>query len=769
MKTCERKNTAESEKTDSINKKAKIKADKAAVKEKKKQEKERRKKNKKGIKNFEESGDDLFREKSVKDIIAANGINPNILEYMTLEDGGQKVYLMLLYIYQLPKRATFADTFSALFQVPGVTSNVFVDPISRGRATKKLDKRIQGLESEELEANDKHDTNRYRRMSKKRAEAEQWAADVEADENKIYEVTFLFSMHATSLDALNRKAADFWSLGKEKGVELMSCYAVHPEAFLSAEPLNRLYDTSNGIIKGNIAAKHIMDKRSLATIFNHTSSGFRHDNGIFAGYNLDTGHPFMWNPYDRSHNGFGVIFTGKTGTGKSATIKELAGRRVDFGAKGVIIDYDAVGTIGEYAAFTYKEGGVVYQLSSKSKNILNPYELDVEMEYDEILNKEFLTLNLLQKLAELCNILLTMIKAGKEFSDAADVIFLEEIVNEINAELYAERGIIEGNPDSLYTVGAVYEDGKLISGRVKKTMPTIHEFYVKLLEKKKNNHDKFSARAYAVLAASLKKYVRELYICGETLREFDREEYEQLKVVEGNKHVYVDLDGKEHLVSVIKGVSPYYDGQSTITVNKDTPVFDIDLSQLPKDDKPVAQAIALSYVNENIIKKNSSNPHDVQELILILDEAHNLFKFKEAVVFLAMIYRQARKRHVSPWTITQELTDFKGSKETEAIIKQSTAKFILKQDFQDRDYIAKATPLTDGQIDRLLKLGGDPNDKEASDARKGEVCLIDNDKVVFIKMVYLKSTEASFVETDVVNRQKLFEAMSKMEWGENYG
>lgn len=569
--------------------------------------------------------------------------------------------------------------------------------------------------------------------------------------------------------ALNRKAADFWSLGKEKGVELMSCYAVHPEAFLSSEPLNRLYDTSNGIIKGNIAAKHIMDKRSLATIFNHTSSGFRHDNGIFAGYNLDTGHPFMWNPYDRSHNGFGVIFTGKTGTGKSATIKELAGRRVDFGAKGVIIDYDAVGTIGEYAAFTYKEGGVVYQLSSKSKNILNPYELDVEMEYDEILNKEFLTLNLLQKLAELCNILLTMIKAGKEFSDAADVIFMEEIVNEINAELYAERGIIEGNPDSLYTVGAVYEDGKLISGRVKKTMPTIHEFYVKLLEKKKNNHDKFSARAYAVLAASLKKYVRELYICEETLREFDREEYEQLKVVEGNKRVYVDLDGKEHLVSVIKGVSPYYDGQSTITVNKDTPVFDIDLSQLPKDDKPVAQAIALSYVNENIIKKNSSNPHDVQELILILDEAHNLFKFTEAVVFLAMIYRQARKRHVSPWTITQELTDFKGSKETEAIIKQSTAKFILKQDFQDRDYIAKATPLTDGQIDRLLKLGGDPNDKEASDARKGEVCLIDNDKVVFIKMVYLKSTEASFVETDVVNRQKLFEAMSRMEWGKNYG
>lgn len=720
-----------------------------------------KKKNGKAIKHIEENGEELFKEKNIKELIAPNGVNPNILEYMTIEDGGQKVYVMLFYVYQMPRRATFADTFSALFNVPGVTSNVYVEPISRGRATKRLDKRIQGLEAEELEANDKGDTNRFRRMSKKREETEQWAADVESDENKIFEVTFLFSLHDISLDALNRKAADFYSLGKEKGIELMSCYSAHPEAFLSAEPLNRQYNLSKGLIQGNVAKKHVMDKRSLATIFNHTSAGFRHKNGVFAGYNLDTGHPFMWDPYDRSHNGFGVVFTGKTGTGKSATIKELAGRKVDFGARTVIIDYDAVGTIGEYVPFTYKQGGVVYQLSAKSKHILNPYELDVEMEYDELIDKEYPALNLLEKLESLRNIMFTMVKAGKNFADAADEIFLEDIINEINAELYASREIVDGEPESLYTMGAVYMDGKITSGKIKKKMPTIHDFYVRLLEKGQGYHDKGYAKAYAVLKAALKRYVRELYICEDTLREFTREEYEQLKVVKEDRHVYTDSDGNERVVKEIKGISPYYDGQSTINVDKDTPVFDIDLSQLPGGEKLVAQTIALTYVSENIIKKNSINPHNVQELILIIDEAHNLFRYPDAVAFLAMIYRQARKRNVSPWTITQELTDYKGSKDTEAILKQSTAKFILKQDFQDRSYIAEVTPLTEGQIDRLLRLGGDPSDKEASDARKGEVCLVDNDKVIFIKMVYLKSTEASFVETDAVNRQKLYEAMSK--------
>ena len=56
---------------------------------------------------------------------------------------------------------------------------------------------------------------------------------------------------------------------------------------------------------------------------------------------------------------------------------------------------------------------------------------------------------------------------------------------------------------------------------------------------------------------------------------------------------------------------------STIDVSADIPMLDIDLSQLPKGDKPVAQTVAMNYLNENFIKRNSVNPKKVQNMIFI--------------------------------------------------------------------------------------------------------------------------------------------------------
>lgn len=734
-------------------------AELVAVKEQKRLEKKRKKTT---MKNIEEADDDLFDEKNrnAKDLVAANGVNPCPLEYMEINDGGQKLYVMVMYVHKLPKTTTFGVTFPALFNFPNVTSSVHVEPVSKGRATKKLDKQVMGIESEEDAAQNQHDSNRYRRMNRKRVDKERWATEVEGDMNRLYEVSFFFGLYDKTIDGLNIKATDFMLKAREKGIDLMSCYSEHPEAFLSLEPTNGTFKLMKGPIGVNIGKKHILDKRSLAHIFNHTNTGFRHKNGVFAGYNLDTGYPFMWDPYDRSHNGYGVVYAGQTGTGKSATVKEMLTRKVDFGAKGVIIDCDAVGSIGEYVLTAYREGGTVYQMGAKSKNILNPYELDEEMDYDETTDTEWRTLDLNGKLSDLRNIMLTMVTGGKQFG-AKDEQFMEEIITNINRALYNERGIRDGEPDSLYTTGTVYRDGRLVSGQVKKTLPTIHDFYIKLLKERRANRLKNHIDAYDIIVAAMREnYVRELYICNDTFKEFSKEEYEKLPINKYGVRYY--SDGKsEHEVSEVKGITPYYDGQSTIKYNRDTPVFDIDLSQIKDEDKPVAQMVALSFVTENILKKNSINPHKTAEVILILDEAHRLFKYAKSLEFLESNYRTARKRHISPWTITQSIRDFELNAQTKTIFNQSVTKFLFKHEPGDRKFIAEVTPLNEGQIDRLLTLGGDPDDKEASDARRGEVCLIDNRKIAFIKMVYLKKTEAEFVETDAVNRKKLFEAMGR--------
>lgn len=92
------------------------------------------------------------------------------------------------------------------------------------------------------------------------------------------------------------------------------------------------------------------------------------------------------------------------------------------------------------------------------------------------------------------------------------------------------------------------------------------------------------------------------------------------------------------------------------------------------------------------------------------------------------------------------MKDYQRMPETEALLKQSATKFVFKQDFQDRAWIKEALNITNGQADRILELGGDPSDQ--SEERKGEVCIVDNGKVCFCKVDYLKSAEAVFVETD---------------------
>ena len=62
------------------------------------------------------------------------------------------------------------------------------------------------------------------------------------------------------------------------------------------------------------------------------------------------------------------------------------------------------------------------------------------------------------------------------------------------------------------------------------------------------------------------------------------------------------------------------------------------------------------------------------------------------------------------------------------------------------------TPLNASQIERVLTLGINPKDTEVTDEEKnrkrGEVCIIDKGRPAFIKMDYLRETEAGYVETD---------------------
>ncbi len=357
-------------------------------------------------------GEALFysERKTVRELVSPMGVNPNPLDYMVIHDNGLSLYTMCFYIDKLPKNATFASTFAPIFNFPEITSSVFINPMTGGKSSRQLDKRIISLDTERISAEKDGDRNRYRKIMGKMNDAEAFAQDVESGDNRLYEVSFLFTVQSVELDRLRLITSDIHNRAREKGIELSACYGVHPEAFVSGYPTNRVFKAGIGPVTSNVIKKHVFDKGALCTLFNHTRSSFSHKGGIVAGRDMSTGQLVTFNIYDASHTGFGLLICGKTGTGKSATIKMYLSRYIDFDYRIRSIDFESRGTIGEYGIMAEAVGGINFQIKQNSRHIINLFEVDEEEVFDEVTGTEYAAFRLNERIVDIVNMLLLIIK-----------------------------------------------------------------------------------------------------------------------------------------------------------------------------------------------------------------------------------------------------------------------------------------------------------------------------------------------------------------------
>lgn len=684
------------------------------------------------------------RVSEARRMVAPDGINPNPLSYTILHDGGHDIYVRSFTIDTLPKRTVFASTFPALFNFDRTTSSVFIEPITEGRASHLLDGRIVEIETNIITAEKNADRNQIRKLSAKLRDAEDWAHRIETGENSLYHVYFLFTIMAESLDVLNRRTDAFRNLAKERQITLSCCYSLQAECYLSGLPLMYRYQSAIGPIRSCGLKRHTLDKLSLASIFNHTQDSFFHSQGIIIGRNMNTGLPVAFDVYDKKHNGYNLVFAGMTGTGKSACMKILASRYITKnGYRFVCIDSQAKGNRGEYAMLTDMMCGTNFEIRSNTGNVINLFDLDIEEEWTEI-SGSYEVLRLQDKITNAKSDLMTLIQGGRVSADFSLLIHIERIVTDTIAELYEDLKIYDNVVESIYETGKGFKDGVLTSGKVKKKMPVLSDFYKKILQKSKKNNVQEHRKAYRIILDSLKDRIRELYYCPDCMTFYSRSEWDRMKRV-------CTCGSKMHR---IRGSKAYYDGQSTIRMKDKERFTNIDISQLPEEEKPIARQIALSFVNEQFIKRNAINPKKTECLGVIVDEVNQNFAIKSAITSLDYVARTSRKRLVSLWTATQALMDYNCCLETEALLKQAAAKFVFKQSYSDREYVQHTLNLTNGQVDKVLELGGDP--QEESISRKGEVCIVDNGKVCFCKIDYLQAAEAVFVETDPHVIQKMY-------------
>lgn len=154
------------------------------------------------------------------------------------------------------------------------------------------------------------------------------------------------------------------------------------EGFKSCLPLgqDRLYVTRN------------MDTSSLASTFPFTSAVLTQNKGVMYGVNQQNGSLIIFDRF--SLENANEVVLGKSGAGKSYTIKLEITRQYMLGAEIIVIDPE-----GEYETLTPVLGGEVVDFSSSSAIKINPFDLsDVYEEGENQIGLKILSLHGLLKI-----------------------------------------------------------------------------------------------------------------------------------------------------------------------------------------------------------------------------------------------------------------------------------------------------------------------------------------------------------------------------------
>ena len=614
------------------------------------------------IDSIKKEEDSIFKrnEKDIKSLIAPGGIDASYTNHLEIASSRTR-YARSMVVANLPRMCTFPEFLRGMYTFGDINVSVFINPVSEASSQTDLNRTINELESERIVALDRGDINRERIIAQKRMEAEELRDAIAAGFNKLFDSSIIATIFAYSMDELDRYTELLSNEMSKNLIDIKPAWAIQDEAFRSNLPFS-----------DNILTKsHTFDRRAMSTVFPFFNSEVGHENGIPLGFNKQTGLPILYDNFSSSLNNYNMVIFGKSGAGKSVTIKTITARSaVLMGIESLALDAE-----GEYGIVAEALGGVNVTLSPNSKTVINLFDIEPESIKDEITGKERTVLSVENKVEDVTNGLLTMARGSTRSQEVNELT--KQIISESVAEEYAALGITN-NVESLYERD---DKGKIdISqnylGRTKKQMPTIGSWYKRICRKATENENPDYRFHYSYLVKVMKQYVREY-----------------------------------------QGQMAYFDGQSTFELLDGVPFINIDISQLEERfARPLAQQIMLSWVWEKYVKKNSEDKTKAAKKRVLVDEAWMLLPYPEAVDFLNTMARRARKRNVSLAVISQKFQDFYEKQEVQAVLTSSDTKLFLAQDKSEIQYLKEVFKLSEGEAgflitcnrgEGLLKVGGD--------------------------------------------------------------
>lgn len=743
---------------------------------------------------FEIEGDIVNRKQALDDVIGCAGIDTSPTSYTIINDcDGTEYFVRCFTLNSMPNKTTFSITFQSIIKFPQLKTRVFIIPEAEDVTKKKLDKHIDILDGETDSAIKARQRSRARSLRNQLGETEKWVNAIEDGVQKFYNVKFLFVLYNTSLEGLNIASSELYLQAKNKGMDITAAYACHAEAFLSGIPICKPYNAEFGIVKQAPLKTLHLSRGSVADLFEHTDSEFRHKSGVPIGRTLSNGSPIFHSPFDRTHkNGYGIIFAGMTGSGKTTLIKIFAKRlhNTASGYRFAIIDSQRRANRGEYSSLADDLNGVCHVIKHNSPNIINLCEVSVQTEYDENTGKTYEALHLAERKSVIVDHLFVAMQGVSSDEHSSEIeykhqVWMRRILTDILDKLFAEAEIYDGQPESLYVESKRVDDkGHMVTARVKKKLPTIGRIYreimlidhmarpVKYEKLAESNSTQYRSDAYReavdLMIASLKDYVhcQAYYETDDHALHFVSEDvYAALPYGKGKKKQYLD-NGKLYDITAIEGNRDYFDGQSTVEFSTECPCTNFDISALPENERPVARQITLGFITEEFSKNNATNFNSdtSDKLVIILDENQENYKLPFMRKCMDDGYRTNRKRNVSMWISQQAASDGSQYEEiVQGVFDNTPMRFLFKQPEKDIDWLVEHTTLNHKQATRVTTIGwpdnlsNDPDEAmHEIEQHVGECCLIDGNAVRFFKVEISEQTEGNLVASNKYTLDQLY-------------
>ena len=610
-------------------------------KEKRKTLENKKENQEKLINTVDKNINNLENNKStLHDLLAPSGIDATHFDYLEIFSKVAR-FARTFYVTTLPSQATFPYFLSGIYEFGDVNTSVYITPIPENSSINDLNKTIVELESERVVANNRGDINRLSVLGTKQAEAEELRDQIAAGYNKLFDATIICTLFAYSKMELDKYSEILAMEASKNQIGLKTAWALQEEGFKSNLPLN----------DNKISRRHTFDRGSMATVFPFVNAEAGMDTGIPIGINKQTGLPLIFDNFSSSLTNYNMIIFGKSGSGKSVTIKTIMARSaILMGVENLVLDAE-----GEYVVVAEALRGINVDISPTSNTIINIFDIETEIVKDEITGKEHVELNVENKVEDVTQALLTMARGATKSEEVNELT--KQIIAEIVAEEYKAKGITN-DPDSLYEDD---KDGNGL-GRVKKEMPTITSWYERLIIKSQENQIDTYKYHFDYLTKVMRQYCKKF-----------------------------------------NGQMAYFDGQSTFELLEKCPFININISKLEERfARPLAQQILLSWIWEKYVKKNSEDKKKARSKRVLVDEAWMLLAYPEAVDFLNTMARRARKRNVSLTVVSQKFQDFYENKSCQAVLTSAETKLFLAQDKSEIEYLKEVFKLSEGEANFLI-------------------------------------------------------------------